>query len=309
MPSIQHEGLIEIVRQHPPVAVEVLRHIGTFAIPARVKAALGSEDMSAVTPRSNERASGGRRPKPDKYTADSVVVVSDPASGERLLAVVVEPQGRAEDDKDLSWPVYVTTARKANKCPRAVLITVCWDEAEAEKCRKIIPVGHPGFVFVPIVVDRKTRFSLAAASPYLTLFVAVIGGVAMETEIGSRQVVEAIIRTGASQADRRTLSDTILGIASDAARKHLEELMAISYRDPFIEGWIRKGEEEGRARGEAEGEARAKAADIVKVLEARGIALTSTQLDTVSGSTDLAELNVWFDRALKATSADEVFAA
>jgi hypothetical protein len=72
-----------------------------------------------------------RKPDPVKYTADSVVVVSDPASGRRLLAVIVEPQGRADDAKDESWPVYVTTARKANK-----------DEAEAEKCRRVIRTGR-----------------------------------------------------------------------------------------------------------------------------------------------------------------------
>jgi hypothetical protein len=49
-----------------------------------------------------------------------VVIVADAVSGERLIAVVVEPQGQASDDKDQSWPVYATTARKANKCARAV---------------------------------------------------------------------------------------------------------------------------------------------------------------------------------------------
>jgi hypothetical protein len=103
--------------------VELLRHVGIFALPAEVTAVLGSEDMSDVTPRSNGRDK--RKPKPQKYTADSVVIVADAVSGERLIAVVVEPQGRASDDKDQSWPVYATTARKANKCPRAVLVVAC----------------------------------------------------------------------------------------------------------------------------------------------------------------------------------------
>jgi hypothetical protein len=120
MPSIPHEGLIELVRQHPPLGVELLRHVGVFALPAEVTAVLGSEDMSDVTPRTNSH--GRRKPGSQKYTADSVVVVSDAISGKRLLAVVVEPQGRASEDKDVSWPVYATTARKANKCPRAVVI-------------------------------------------------------------------------------------------------------------------------------------------------------------------------------------------
>jgi hypothetical protein len=77
MPTIQHEGLVELIRQHPALAVELLRHAGTFAIPDKVAAVLGSEDMSDVAPRRRRR-----KPDPVKYTADSVVVVSDPASGQ-----------------------------------------------------------------------------------------------------------------------------------------------------------------------------------------------------------------------------------
>jgi hypothetical protein len=147
--------------------------VGTFALPAEVTAVLGSEDMSDVTPRSNGRRTG--KPKPQTYIADSVVIVADAISGERLIAVVIEPQGQASDDKDQSWPVYATTARKANKCPRAVLVVACWDTAEADACRRIIATGHPGLVFVPIVIDRDTAPPLADASPYLVLFNTVIG--------------------------------------------------------------------------------------------------------------------------------------
>jgi len=131
--NVLRRGLIELVRQHPPLGVELLRHVGVFALPAEVTAVLGSEDMSDVTPRTNSH--GRRKPGPQKYTADSVVVVSDAISGKRLLAIVVEPQGRASEDKDVSWPVYATTARKANRCPRAVVIIACWDRSEADEAR------------------------------------------------------------------------------------------------------------------------------------------------------------------------------
>jgi hypothetical protein len=210
MPSIQHEGLVELVRQHPPLGVELLRHVGIFALPAEVTAVLGSEDMSDVTPRSNGRDK--RKPKPQKYTADSVVIVADAVSGERLIAVVVEPQGRASDDKDQSWPVYATTARKANKCSRAVLVVACWDPAEADKCRRIIATGHPGLVFVPIVIDRDSAPPLAGASPYLVLFNAVIGAVDLNTEEGRARVVGAITATGAEGARFRAL--TVMTVAA-----------------------------------------------------------------------------------------------
>lgn len=306
MASIEHEGLVEIVRQHPLVAVEILHHVGTFAIPDPVTADLGSEDMSAVSPRSNRRAKG-KKPRPDKYTADSVVVVSDPATGERLLSVIIEPQGKFDEGKDVSWPVYTTVALKANRCPRSVLIGACWDLAEADKCRTLVAIGHPGFVFAPIIVDGRTPFDLASGSPYLTLFSAVLGGIDMTDEQGSRRVVEAIANTGADQADRRSLSNIILGVASDAARERLEGLMTVSYRDPFVEGWVNQGKAEGKSEGKTEGEIQARAADILKALNTRGVETTKAQRTMITSSTDLDELSTWFERALTATTASEVF--
>jgi hypothetical protein len=309
----QFEGLVELVRQHPPLGVELLRHVGTFALPAQVTAVLGSEDMSDVTPRSNGRDK--RKPKPQKYTADSVVIVADAVSGERLIAVVVEPQGRASEDKDQSWPVYATTARKANKCPRAVLVVACWDPAEADKCRRIIATGHPGLVFVPIVIDRDSAPPLADASPYLVLFNAIIGAVDLATEEGRALVAAAITATGAQGARFRSLCDIILGIASDAAHEHLEELMGITYKSKFVDGWYQQGraagEAEGKAEGIAEGEARGKARtraeDILRILKSRGLSPTRADRELIDSCDDLDRLDIWFDRSLTVMTVAMVF--
>lgn len=202
MTSIHYEGLVEIVRQHPPVAVEILRHVGTFGIPDPAEATLGDDGRS--------------------------VIASDPATGERLLAVIIEPQEKADEHIGWDWPVYVTAARLADQCPRAVLIGACWDLAEAEKCRELIAIGHPGFVFAPIVVDSRTPFDLASGSPYLTLFSTVLGGIDLASDEGSRLVAGAITRTRANPDDRRALTDIILGIASGTARRNLEEVLALT---------------------------------------------------------------------------------
>ena len=79
--------------------------------------------------------------------------------------------------------------------------------------------------------------------------------------------------------------------------------MAVSYRSPFIESW----EEKGRAKGRAEGLVEARAEDLPKALEVRGIQVTKAQRAKVEASTDLGQLDTWFSNALTATSADEVF--
>jgi hypothetical protein len=307
MPSIQHEGLVELVGQHPPLGVELLlRHVGIFALPAEVTAVLGSEDMSDVTPRSNGRLK--RKPKPQKYTADSVVIVADAISGERLIAVVVEPQGQASDDKDQSWPVYATTARKANKCRRAVLVVACWDPVvEADKCRRIIATGHPGLVFVPIVIDRDSAPPLAGASPYLVLFNAVIGAVDLDAEEGRVLAASAITATGAEGARFRSLCDIILGVASDAAHEHLEELMGITYKSKFVDGWYQQGRAAGEADGIAQGEVKRGANDILRILKSRGLNPTRAQRELIESCGDLGQLDTWFDRALTVMTVAMVF--
>ena len=47
---------------------------------------------------------------------------------------------------------------------------------------------------------------------------------------------------------------------------------------------------------------------MLKLLDARSLDPTDAQRAQVTDSTDLPQLNLWFDRAIAATTADEVFA-
>ena len=69
-----------------------------------------------------------------------------------------------------------------------------------------------------------------------------------------------------------------------------------------------RGEAIGKAEGRAEGEAKGTAEAILKVLEARGIAVSQAQREEISRCSDLARLSRWVARASLATSAEEVTA-
>jgi flagellar biosynthesis/type III secretory pathway protein FliH len=69
-----------------------------------------------------------------------------------------------------------------------------------------------------------------------------------------------------------------------------------------------QGLEQGRELGMAEGAIRAKAEDILKVLDARHLKPTKEQRGQVNAATDLTKLDRWFDRALTAATAAEIFA-
>jgi flagellar biosynthesis/type III secretory pathway protein FliH len=71
---------------------------------------------------------------------------------------------------------------------------------------------------------------------------------------------------------------------------------------------LEQGQELGRELGMAEGAIRAKAEDILKVLDARHLKPTKEQRGQVNAATDLTKLDRWFDRALTAATAAEIFA-
>jgi hypothetical protein len=292
MPSISHEGPLDLLRQHPEIAVEFVQGTVGIKLPAQVTVSLAPTDMSAVVP--------------VQYLADMVVLISDRVTGEPALAVIIEPQLRDSKTKRYSWPVYVTTARRVAECPSAVLVVLCPDPAEAAKCRRLIRTGHPGFDLAPVVIDSGSLSGLTeAGGPYLTVFTASMGGIDMESEPGARRVLDAIVSAEVSEADRLRMAAIILRLASDAARQILEAMMTTSeYEKTLVERVHEQGIAEGEARGEARGEAKA----VLRLIAARGLVLSQEQRDQVMSCTDAAQLDRWLDRAVTAGTAAEVFA-
>jgi predicted transposase YdaD len=118
-----------------------------------------------------------------------------------------------------------------------------------------------------------------------------------------------MISPGVTDADRLRMTAIILRLASDAARQILEAMMTTSeYEKTFVERIHDQGIAEGEARGEAKGKAEGKAEAVLRLLDARGLAPSQEQRQRVGSSTDSAQLDLWFDRAITASTAAEVFA-
>jgi hypothetical protein len=285
---MSHEGPLDLVREHPEIAVEFVRGTDGIALPGQLAVSLAPTDMSAVVP--------------VQYLADMVVLITDAATGEAALAVIIEPQLRDSETKRYSWPVYVTTARRVARCPAAVLVVICPDPAEAAKCRQLIRTGHPGFDLAPVVIDSGGPPGLAGGGdPYLTVFAASMGGIDMASEPGARRVLDAMASPEVSGLDRLRMTTIILRLASDAARQILEAMMTTSeYEKTFIERIHDQGIAEGEAKGKAEG--------VLKLLDVRELAPSPEQRQRVTDCTDPAQLDLWFDRAITAGTAAEVFA-
>jgi hypothetical protein len=80
--------------------------------------------------------------------------------------------------------------------------------------------------------------------------------------------------------------------------RQLEALMASpKFHSTFVDGLLQQGE------------VKSKSEDLLKVIHARGLEPTELQLNFVTSCPDLSQLAAWFDRALDAKTADEIFGA
>jgi hypothetical protein len=86
----------------------------------------------------------------------------------------------------------------------------------------------------------------------------------------------------------------------DPVREHPEKT--------FIERIHDLGIAEGEAKGRTEGKTEGKAEAVLRLLDVRGLAPSQEQRQQVMSSTDPEQLDLWFDRAVTAGTAAEVFA-
>ena len=71
------------------------------------------------------------------------------------------------------------------------------------------------------------------------------------------------------------------------------------FHSTFVDGLLQQGEEKGAVKSKIE--------DLIKLIRARGLELSRAQLELVTSCPDLSQLATWFDHALDAKTADEIF--
>jgi len=130
----------------------------------------------------------------------------------------------------------------------------------------------------------------------------------LDEDQGARAFLTAVRESTTSVADRKRLSTIMLNLASDAARRRLETMMTtMEWKSDFIEGFVRQDMEQGIEQGIEQGAAQAKSEDVLKIIDARAIDATAEQREQVSSCTDIAQLDEWFDSALTADTAGDIF--
>lgn len=282
MPSLDHESLVVLFRNHPELAAELLREALHLALPRYTEARLASADLTEVVP--------------TEYRADAVVLLVD---GKPVLGIVVEAQLARDDRKRFTWPVYVAGLRARHECPVELLVmthdrsVAAWAAAAIALDLGETSVVRPrvlGPELVPIVTDIEQ----ARRTPELAVLSALAHG-GDAPEIAARVGTAALIAALGLDPERAALySQLVDGALSSAARAALETLMQ-------TQDFPIKSEFARLQR------ASAGASAVIIVLDARGIPITDEQKHRILGCSDLDVVGGWIRKAATVESADELF--
>jgi len=301
MPSMTHEIFVDLFKNRPSLAAEILVEVLGVSLPAYTEARLASTDLTEI--------------QPAEYRADIVVVLLDRDIPVRVI--IVEVQLAVDPRKRLSWPAYVTVSRAIHGCP-ADLLVVAPDPAVAGWCTEPIAIGVPGFILHPPVLRRTavpvvTDLGEAARRPELAVLSAMAHG---ETEQGATIAAAVLPVIRDLDDDRaRLYYDLVYNSLNEAARRALETMMkGYEYQSDFAKKYVAQGRSEGRTEGRTEGhtEGRAEgrteeaARALLTVLRVRGIAVPDAVRERILAQKDPERLERWLEKAAVAASVTAV---
>jgi hypothetical protein len=288
MPSLDHESLILLFRNQPELAAQLLRDALHLELPAYTEARLASSDLTEVVPA--------------EFRADAVVLFID---NQPVLGVIVEVQLSHVDQKRFAWPAYVSVLRSRHKCPVELLV-LTHDRAVAAWAAKPIQLDLAGGsvlrprVLGPDAVPVVTDPERAAREPELAVLSAMTHGKG-DTEIAVAIALAASSAFGHLPSDQQLLYLAFIESAlGDAARKAFE-------MHPEAEKIVEQFISERQQRSFEKGRAAEKAADVLEVLDARGLAVMDDQRERILGCTDLETLARWVRRAATVAATDALF--
>jgi hypothetical protein len=136
MPSHFHEALVQLFRNRPELAPELLSVLQTD-LPAFSAVRIDSAELTDI--------------QPAEYRADLVITLTDALP---KLGIVVEVQLSIDHHKQFAWPAYVANLRARLKCPVCLLV-VAGDETVARWAARPVRIGG-GNYFAPLVCDPAT---------------------------------------------------------------------------------------------------------------------------------------------------------
>jgi hypothetical protein len=283
MPKLKHQAIVQILRDDPQIIATLLGHIG-FITPSGSYPVIVDSDLSHRSSHLLKELRG-----------DNVFLF--PGMDETVAVVVEVQTTRPGDGRQRAWPCYVTSARAVHGC-KAYMLVIATSQAASAGSAELIEIGQPQFRFQPFVVGGQASLPPPGGlvyGPEWTMLNILTGRLKLSTHEARVFALRGI--APASPDLREEYASIILKCSSKRIRQALEELMATTFKSPFIEAF----------REEARVEEAVNA--LFTVLTARGIAVLGQNRALITACADPDQLKKWISRAATATTIDEVLAA
>jgi hypothetical protein len=294
MPGIEHEAVVEILHRDPQIVALLLGRAGV-ELPSGSHAVMADSNLSARDP--------------STLISDNVMVFE---GLDHKVAVIAEVQkARPDRTRRLSWPAYVCNARVMHGCDVILLVFALTREAALGSGRTI-QTGHPGFDLTPLVSGHGRLPSWGGGpvyGPQLTMLSIISGDLDLTVHEARMFALRSI--ADAPGELRAGYTRLIRALVPDSARASLEELMKTVLKDEFVDGLLDQGRSEGRIEGRSEGRSEGRIEEaariVLRILAARGLAVSADVREQVLRCADTSQLEAWADRAATASSIEEIF--
>jgi hypothetical protein len=286
VPSFLHEVLLQLFRNRPKLAPELLREALHLELPAYTEVRIESADFSQLAP--------------TEYQADLVVLLLDDAP---VLGIVVEVQLAQKPRKRFTWPLYLAALRAKLECDTCVFVVAPTLEVARWAAEPIrlgfnsvtvpLVVGPGG---IPVVTDPEQ----AIRAPELAVLSVMAHG---QGDVATAVQVALAAAAGVNALPEEQVvlySDMIVAALSEAARKAFLMLpQGYEFQSPIGRESFQRGITQGITRGMA--------ITLLQVLEARGLVVSEADSARILGCTDADVLASWCRRAATVADTDALF--
>jgi hypothetical protein len=291
MPTLEHNGLVEMFRENPSLAPHFLATLFLLDIPPHASVAVVESSLDQLIP--------------VEFRADLVLELKD-AGGALVLAIVLEVQRNKDHEKKFSWPVYLAAVWAKKRCPAIVLIVAPDDEVAAWAAEAIdLSLGLStvrALVLGPKIVPEVTDRARAQHEPEL----AIISAVAHGNGPNGIAVLDAAY-SALRSLDREHAAayfEIVYNVLREPLRKALETLIMERQKEtnetiPALERILMGiGERAGKLEGKRE--------VLVRLATRAGIELSEHDRARIQSCTDDAVLDQWVDNVSGAKTAADV---
>lgn len=276
-----HDSATKLFKENPQLGAQVLRDLMGVPLEDGVKPVPIPQVLSDKPP--------------SDLIPDLSFRIGPPSKARRCF--IVELQTQMTKKKRRQWPRYVATLWLRYECPVDLLV-ICPDESAARSCEKLIHTNLEHYVCPPKVlfpreVPSLSRPEQVAAQPGLAVLSVAFHG-------SDPKVTDAFVAGTAFLGEEggNNYYDWGYNMSAPAVQQMMETLMNTTYRMPHSPT-LRKEHEAGLAEG--------RRSALFELIEARGLKPSDEQRSLAEACEDLDTLKRWFERAVTADSADQVF--